>query len=198
MRQLGPIHIVQGWPPFDLAVGNSSGSLANSTTQSRAISLKNHDHVICLFNWGDTRAAADATINLFACSNVAGANAVAMDSFSYRKSITAMATISDLAADTWTTLRPLTTNTSDLELSDMADSDAWNPNDSDAGNINQGLSAIEINAADVFNAANDGVNRDCFYITVGDPTAAAVCAMVFLLLKDNRYQKRVPNSAIID
>ena len=198
MRQLGPLHIVQGWPPFDLSAGNSTGSLANSTTQSRAISLKNYDHVLCLFNFGVTVATADATINLYACSNVAGANNVAMDSFKWRKSPVAMATISDLAGDTWSAFEVMTTNTSDLELSDMAASDAWNPNDSDADNICGALTCIEIDAADVYNAADDGVDRDCFYITVGDPTAAVLCGMIFILVKDNRYQKFVPNSAILD
>ena len=198
MRQLGPIHIVQGWPPFDLKAGNSSGSLANSTTQSRAISLKNYDHVMCLFNWGVTSSTANATINLYACSTVAGANAVAMDSFSWRKAQVAMATISDLAGDTWSTHELMSANTSDLQLSDMAESDAWNPDDSDADSICGGMTLIEIDAADVYNAADDGVNRDCFYITVSDPTESALCSMVFILVKDNRYQKEVPPTAILD
>ena len=86
MRQLGVQHVVQGWPPFDLAAGNSLGSLANSTTQSRTISLKYYDHVVCIFNWGVTSATANATINFYACSNVAGANAAALDSFSWLSS----------------------------------------------------------------------------------------------------------------
>jgi len=198
MRQLGPIHIVQGWPPFDLAAGNSSGSLANSTTQSRAISLKNYDHVLCSFNFGVTSAIADATINLYACSTVAGANAVAMDSFKWRKAQVAMATISDLAGDTWDTAQTMTTNTSDLQLSDMAASDAWNPNDSDADSICGGMTTIEVDAADVYNAADDGVSRDCFYITVSDPAASVMCSLTFIFVKDNRYQKEVPPTAILD
>ncbi|MCP4566810.1 MAG: hypothetical protein GY841_04425 [FCB group bacterium] len=194
MRQLGPIHIVQGFPPYDLKAGNSQG--AGSTTESRTISLKNYDHVMCLFNWGDTRADADAVINFWACSNIAGANAAAIDSFQFRKAQVAMATVSDLAGDTWSTYELMTDNTSDLHLSDMAISDAWNPNDSDADSINQGMTLVEFDAADIYNAADDGVDRDCFYVTISDTTASALCALQFLLLKDNRYQKEVPPTAI--
>lgn len=198
MRQLGRIHIVQGWPPFDLKVGNSLGSLANSTTQSRAISLKYYDHVICLFNWGVTSATANATINFYACSNVAGADAVALDSYSWRACRPAMATASDIATDTWTTFELMSANTSDLQLSDMAESDAWNPNDSDVDSICNGMTIVEFDAADIYNAADDNIDRDCFYVTVSDPTQSALCSLQFILGSEARYQREVPLSAIVN
>ena len=196
MRQLGIQHIVQGFPPYDIKAGNSQG--AGSTTESRTISLKYYDHVLCLFNWGVTAAAADATINFYACSNIAGANAVALDAYSWRACRPAMATISDLAADTWTDFELMSLNTSDLQLSDMAESDAWNPNDSDADSICQGMTIVEFDAADIYNAADDGVKRDCFYVTISDPTASALCSLVFLLGNAARYQRKIPLSAIVN
>lgn len=196
MRVLGPIHIVQMWPPFDMKAGNSVG--ADSTTQSRTISMKNYDHAAFLFNFGVTGAVANGVLNIYACSTIAGANAVAIDFGSFRTCQAALATVSDLAGDTWGDHVLMATNASDLNISDMAASDAWNPNDSDADSITSGMAMIEINAADVYNAADDGISRDCLYITVSDTTDSFFCSCQALLMKENRYQKKVPPTAILD
>ena len=125
MRQLGPQHIVQALASVDMS--------DSASATSRVISLKYYEHVAIVLNFGVTAADLDGVINFYACTDVSGSNAHCIDTVTFRRAVTAMATSSDLATDTWSTLRTITG--SDLHISDMADSDALNPNDSDAGNI---------------------------------------------------------------
>jgi len=184
MRKLGPVHIVQALAPADQAGGDKT---------SRVISLKNYEHVTVILNFGITGAAADGVINFYGCTNVAKSNNHALDTVTFRRAVTAMATSSDLATDTWSTLRTITG--SDLHISDMADSDALNPNDSDAGNICNGIVVVEFDAVDIEQATSgDSYIRDCFYFVLTNPTASVFLGATFIL--QPRYQREIPLTAI--
>jgi len=188
MRQLGPQHIVQALASVDMS--------DSASATSRVISLKYYEHVAIVLNFGVTAADLDGVINFYACTDVSGSNAHCIDTVTFRRAVTAMATSSDLATDTWSTLRTITG--SDLHVSDMADSDALNPNDSDAGNICNGIVVIEFDAADIYNAnTSDNYIRDCLKFTfTNSGNKKGLLGAVYLLGSGSRIAREIPLTAI--
>ena len=56
---------------------------------------------------------------------------------------------------------------------------------------------IEFEAADIHNAAQDGVDRDCFYVTVSDPGNVLTCGAVYIL-SNNSYRSFYNPTAVAD
>ncbi len=193
-RFLQENHVVQAWPPIDVNTTPTSDLTTLNTAEGvRVISLKNWDHVCVLINFGLVNAASAADITCYACSNVAGANAVALSAYPYRQTNQTTTDASEVTTDIWTS--DITIADSDIDIGDESDLDPLL--DGSDTSIYNGMVAIEFDAADIFNVATDNIDRDCFYVTVSDPGNVVTCGAIYVLSKAG-YRTKVQLTAVAD